>query len=66
MREGKGRERVELGLGRSWASGVAHAEERKGKGRAGLGQGVWVASFLLLSLFFSILKHSKQNLFEFK
>jgi hypothetical protein len=54
----RGRER-----GRGEWAGVAHAEERKGKGRAGLGQGVWVAFFPSSFPFLFHTQTFKQNYF---
>jgi hypothetical protein len=70
-KRGKG-ERVELGLGGRWASGLAHAgrKGRRGEGPTGEKEGVWAAGccFLLLLFFFSFsFLHSniQQKLFEF-
>jgi hypothetical protein len=68
---------VELGLERSWASGVAHAGRKEEEPEGGKKEGFWAAGLLfpspllLLFFFFPTLKLFKQtylnsNEFEFK
>jgi hypothetical protein len=66
-REGKGGRGGPRGRERErgeWA-GVAHAGQRKGKGRAGLGQGVWVAFFPSFFSFSFLFSNIQTKLFEF-